>query len=78
MNTQDVLNVLLIIVVSIVLISVVAVTYFLIKALKAVTKLANSLENTTQSIKEKMTFRVLAALPAILVGLIGRIIGRRR
>lgn len=57
---------------------IVAVTYFLIQALKAVTRLAERLKESTEDLKDKMGFKVLAAVPPILVTLISRFFKRGR
>lgn len=71
MNTQDILNLVLIITLLVITTCIVFVTLFFIKALKAI-------EDTTQSIKDKIQMKALAALPALVIGLLGRVIKRKR
>ena len=53
------------------------ITYYLVKALKSITNLADSLVNTTQDIKNKIQMRTLIAIPALLVALVSKILRRR-
>lgn len=78
MSVPEVINFLLIIGLLIISACIVVITFFLIKALKAITNLAESLQNTSQSIREKIQMRFVAALPAILVGILGKILRRGR
>lgn len=54
------------------------ITVFLIKALKSVTKLADSLQNTSEDLRSRVQGRLFAAIPAILMAIIGRILKRGR
>ncbi len=78
MSTQDILNIVLIIFLLIVTGVVVAIAVFLIKALKSIASLAQSLEDTTQSIKDRVQMRFLTALPSVLIALASRIFKRGR
>ncbi len=78
MNSQDLLNILLALGIFIITSCFIFITYFLVQALKSVIRLADNLENTTQGIKEKIQMKALAAIPALLVSLIGRVITKRR
>lgn len=78
MSTQDILNVILAIGVLVITVCVVYFTYYFVQALKSVTNLTDSLEETSQNIKNKLQMRFLAALPALVVALAGRIIKKRR
>ncbi|MDP3758517.1 MAG: hypothetical protein Q8Q86_02260 [Candidatus Daviesbacteria bacterium] len=57
---------------------IVLTTYYLVKALKSVINLTESLEETTENIKGKLQMKFLAAIPALLVALAGKLIKRRR
>lgn len=78
MSTQDILNIFLIISLFIFITCVVFTTYYLIQALKAVTVLAEDLKNTTQGFKDKVSLKVLAAIPSVFVALLSKIIRRGR
>lgn len=54
------------------------VTFYLIKALKSITNLAESVSDTTQNIKDKLQMRAWAIIPALLVAIVRRIIKRGR
>lgn len=53
-------------------------TYYLVQALKSITNLSNSWEDVTENIKEKIQMKALAAIPALLVALVTRILRKRR
>jgi len=76
-NTQDILNFTLTLGIFIITSCVVIITIFLVQVLKAIIRLSDNLEETAQGIKEKVQMKALAALPAILVSLIGRFIKKR-
>ena len=78
MSIQEIVNILLVVGLLIISACVVATTFFLIKALKAITNLADSLQDTSQSIREKIQMRFLVALPAIVLGILGKILKRGR
>jgi|Napbiome12C3dose_1001474.scaffolds.fasta_scaffold00001_321 hypothetical protein len=78
MSLQEIINILLVVGLLVISACVVIITFFLIKALKAVIRLADSLQDTSQSIKEKIQMRFLATLPAIVLGILGKIIKRGR
>lgn len=78
MSSQDILNVVLIIGILVFVGAISLIAFFLIKALKAITNLAESLEDTTQNIKEKLQLKALAVIPPILIGLVSRIFKRGR
>lgn len=77
MATQDLLNIFLIIGFIIITICIVALTFYFIQALKSIQILAENLKDTTQSVKEKLQLRALAAIPALLLGIIGRFLRKR-
>lgn len=70
MSTQDALFIVLIVCLSM-------VTYFLIQALRAITRMADALEETTLNIKDKIQMKALAAIPAVLVALATKLFRRR-
>lgn len=78
MSTQDLLNIILIIGFLIIVACISFITYFLVQALKTIAKLADSLENTSENIKEKLQMRALTALPALLIALVGRFLKKGR
>lgn len=77
MNTQDILQFVLVLGIFIITSCVVFITIFLVQALKAIIRLADNLEETAQGIKEKVQMKALAAVPALLVSLVGKFIKRR-
>ena len=78
MNSQDVLNVFLILGLFVVTSCVVYVSYYFVSALKSITILVEKLDEVTQSIKDKVAMRALAAIPALLVSLVSKVIKKRR
>ncbi|MBI2315135.1 hypothetical protein HYU93_03735 [Candidatus Daviesbacteria bacterium] len=78
MGTQDLLNAVLIIGFLIIVVCIGFVTFFLVQTLKAVSKLAESLENTTQDVREKIQMKALRMVPALLLALVSRIFKRGR
>ena len=77
-NTQDILNIFLIIGLFVFISCMVFTTYFLILTLKAITKLADDLKETTEGIKGKLGLKMLAAIPSVILALVSRIIKKRR
>lgn len=79
MNTsQDFLNLMLAIGFLIITICLVIVALYLVQALKSVTRLSDSLEDTAQGVKEKLQMKALAVIPALLVAIVGRLIKNKR
>lgn len=78
MSSLDILNLLLIFGFLIIITCVALITFFLIKALKSITNLTTSLENTSQNIRNGMQMKALAAVPAILVALVSKFLRRGR
>ncbi len=78
MNTQDTLNIFLIIFIVIITICISFVSYFFVTALKAISRMADNIEQTTEDIKNKLQMKALAAIPALLVALVSRVIKRKR
>lgn len=75
---QDILNTLIVIGFLIITICIIFITYFLVRALKAITNLANSLENASLDIKDRLQNRAFSLIPALLVALIGKILKKGR
>lgn len=78
MIDQQLIYTLLIIALIIVTSCVVLITYYMIQALKSVTVLAENLIETTEGLTNKVGLKALAAIPPILVALVGKIIRRGR
>lgn len=78
MTTQEILTIVLTIGFLIITVCVIFITYYLIQALKSVTNLTDSLEETTQNIKNKIQLKALAAIPALLIALAGKVIKKKR
>ena len=70
---QDTLNAFLVIFLAIITGCVVAITYFFVQALRSVERTADDLSETAQSFKDKLQFKVLAAIPALLLTLVRNI-----
>lgn len=68
--TQETLNIFLIIFLLIITGCVVAITYFFIRALKAVIVLADHLTDTAEGLKSKLQLRFLSAVPSLLLALV--------
>ena len=77
-DSKEILNFILILAVLIITACIAYATYYFVQALKSITNLADDLVDTTQSIKQKIQLKALAAIPALLVALIGKVIKRRR
>ncbi len=75
---QQMLYTFLIIALLIVTTCIVFITYYMIQALKSITTLAENLIETTEGLKNKVGLKALAAIPPILVALVGKIIRRGR
>lgn len=79
MNTdQNYLNIALAVGILVITICIAYVSYYLVQALKSITNLSTSLEDTAQGIKDKIRLKALAAIPALLVAIIGKIIKNKR
>lgn len=76
MTASDIIGLILAIGFIIIAVCVVFVTVYFIKALKSITSLADSLQNTTENIREKIQNRFLSSIPAIFITLISGFIGR--
>ncbi|MDP3733288.1 MAG: hypothetical protein Q8Q91_01985 [Candidatus Daviesbacteria bacterium] len=78
MNIQDTLNIILILGFVILVGCFIYITYYLVQALKSITSLVDDWENTSQGIKNKLKLNFLSVIPAIILGLAGKIIRRKR
>ena len=81
MNTQDILNIFLMLALIFFLVCFGFITYFLILTLKAIRGLADNLEETAKdinSLKGSLKMKFLTALPILLASLAGKIIKKRR
>lgn len=70
MNTQEILNIVLIIFLLVVTGVIIAISYFLIKALRSITTL-------TDYLGEKIQMKALSIIPPLLVGIFSRIFKKR-
>lgn len=77
-TVQDFLSIILAVGFLIITVCIVYVSYYLVKALKSITGLSDSLEDTTQGIRDKIQMKALAAIPALLVAIAGKIIKKKR
>lgn len=75
---QDTLNIFIILSIFIVTTCIVFVTYYFIQALKSMAQLTDDLDEVAQSLKNKVQMKALAAIPALLVALAGKVIRRKR
>ena len=78
MSTLDTLNLTLALGFIVITICFIFITFFLIQTLKSIGGAAEDISDTTRSIKEKIQMKALAAIPALLVALAGRVIKRKR
>ncbi|MBI2599913.1 hypothetical protein HYW43_03270 [Candidatus Daviesbacteria bacterium] len=78
MSLKDILDVSLVTGIVIVSICIVYITFYLIRVLKSITDLTNTLTDTTLDVKEKLQKNVLTAIPGLIMGLIGTLIKKRR
>ena len=78
MNTQDALNIFLILGVMVITFCAVYISYYLAQALKSVTNLSDDLDEIALNIKNKVAIKALAAIPSLLVALVGRVIKKKR
>lgn len=78
MNTQDLLNIILVIGFLVIVSCIVFITYSLVQALRSISKMADSLDQTAQNFREKVQLKALSALPPLLLALVSRIFKRGR
>lgn len=77
MTTQELLNIILAIGFLVVVGCILYVTYYLVRALKSVINLTDSLEETTENIKNRLGMKVLTLVPGIILALVSRIFKKR-
>lgn len=68
--TQETLNIFLIIFFAVMTGCLLITTYFLVRALKVIINLADHLNETAESLRNKFQLKALAAVPAILLGIL--------
>lgn len=78
MQIQDILIIFIILGIIILAICIVFVTFYLTQALKSITSLSDNLDETAQNIKMRIQQKAFAAIPGLIIGLISRVIKRRR
>lgn len=78
MATQDLLNLILTLGIIVFTICFVFITFYFVQSLKSISNMASDISDATQSVKEKLQMKALAAIPALLVALAGKIIKRKR
>lgn len=76
-NTQEILNIFLILALFVITACIIFITFYLIKALKSFTLLADDLDETAQSLKNRLQWKALAAIPALIVALASRVFKKR-
>lgn len=77
MTTQEILNILLGFGFLVITACVVFITYFLFKVLRSIVNLTQSLEETSENIKGKLSNKMFAFLPALLIAFLSRIFKKR-
>ncbi|MBI2337778.1 hypothetical protein HYU95_01210 [Candidatus Daviesbacteria bacterium] len=77
MSTQEILNIIFILGFLVITVCVALITYYLIQTLRAITALAQSLNDTTQDIKERIQNRFLTLIPGIFLALFSKLLKRR-
>lgn len=78
MSIQEIVSIVLAVGFFVIVVCVAIITFFVIKALKSVSDLSNSLQDTTQNIREKLQTRAWAIVPALFVAIVKKIITRGR
>lgn len=78
MTTQEIVSIILAVGFLIIVACIILVTFYFIKVLKSAADIANSVQDTTQNIKEKLQTRAWTIIPALLLAIIRGIIKRRR
>lgn len=74
MNSQDLLNTFLIMGFVVIVTCIGFITYYLVQALKSITQLSDDLGESAQNLKNKLQLKALAAIPAVLVALVGKLL----
>lgn len=77
-STGDILNIFLAVFLVVITGCIVYVTYYLVQALKSISTLSESLEQTSQNIREKIQMKALALIPALVISLARKLIQKRR
>lgn len=77
MTTQELLNIILAVGFAVIVGCILYTTYYFVQALKSVTNLIDSLEKTTENIKNRLGMKALALVPGIIVALVSRIFKKR-
>jgi len=77
-TAQDFLNIILAAGLLVITACIIYVSYYLVQALKSITNLSDSLEDAAQGIRNKIQMKALAAIPALLIAIAGKIIKRKR
>lgn len=80
MSSGDFLNTILVLALLTITGSAVFVSFYLVKALRSLTKLVDNLENTAEDIKlikNQLKVKVLTTFIAVLAGLLGRFFKKR-
>lgn len=75
---SDALNFLLILGFLIITVCIVLVTFFLVKALKSIARLADALGNASENFRNSLQIKALSSIPAIILALISKLLRRRR
>lgn len=70
---QDTLNIFILLVLITLSICAVFTTYYFVQALKSITQLSDDLDETARSLKNKVQLKALAAIPALLIALAGKL-----
>lgn len=78
MSTQDVLNIFLILALFIITSCVVYVSYYFVQVLKSMMNITENVDQATESIKNTLQMKALAAIPALLVALVGKVMKKGR
>lgn len=78
MNSSDFLQITLGIGFIILVSCIIFTTIFLVKALKSIRNLVDDADNIAMGIKGGLKLKALAALPALLITLVSKIIRKRR
>lgn len=76
MSAGEIVSIILAVGFLVIAFSIVLVSVYFIKALKSLTSLADSLQNTTEDIRAKIQNKFIAAVPTLLLALLGRLFGR--
>lgn len=77
-TTQDTLNIFFILAILVITSCVIYVSYYLVQALKSITNLSDDIDEIALNIKNKVAIKVLAAIPALLVSLVSKVIKKKR